>query len=71
MGAFGLFTVFLLGVGGVSLARIYIQIGYAAYRGKASQVPAPGTATATATDAWDISAHEPDFEPDFDSTNQA
>ena len=56
--AFVLFGLFLIGVGGVSLARSFVQIGYAAYRGKAQQVPM--SATATATDVQDISAYDLD-----------
>jgi len=71
-GALVLVTLFLIGVGGVSLARSFVQIGYAAFRGKAPQVPMPTDAIETgpednsayALDLTDMGAHE------FDTTNQ-
>ena len=58
MGAFELFTLFLIGVGGVSLARSFVQIGSVAYRGKTPQVPTQATAIETGVE--DISAYELD-----------
>ena len=56
--AFVLFGLFLIGVGGVSLVRSFVQIGYAAYRGKAPQLLMPTNAIETRPE--DISAYDLD-----------
>ena len=50
--------MFLIGVGGVSLARSFVQIGYAVYQGMAAQVPMPTNAHETGPEY--INAYELD-----------